>query len=393
MKEKEFQLFKIYIYESPNLRKFFYELLEILHNENHLFRQCILLKSWVQGPHFQLYYQVPSEEYPERVNGRIEELIRKKLSSYEDTYTDEQYGKYEQISERLALAERYTGDYLPLIKNHSIEQGTSDLSHIHSVYDLDLYKQIEIMKTAFFILNYSELANLNDEQRELLCFKFMIIAADQYEISFGDETYKGTKYGYLSFKSHYEGFLAQLQNVDAFKKDAILQKINDRSAIMDQFITEEFSSFVKNVEAGLPDDNLADFHVLNRWKEMVIKLKESIKIALDSNKVKLEEYHDIASFLNTSKEISQFHDEFVKDDAFRSFSKSKGFLTYRLLVNFLYQVFPFFNISPLQKNKLCKLISENAQDHYDFSWQDLKKLRGDSYEGDDIYQNIGSGEG
>ncbi|KAB2330051.1 hypothetical protein [Bacillus mesophilum] len=393
MKEKEFQLFRIYIYESPNLRKFFYELLEILHNENTLLNQCILLKSWVHGPHFQLYYQVPIEEHPERVNSRMEELIRKKLSSYEDTYTDEHYEKYGHISERLAIAERYSGEYLPLKKNHTIEQSTSDLSHIHSVYALDLYKQIEIMKTAFFISNYSELSKFNNEQRELLCFKFMIIAADQYEISFGDETYKGTKYGYLSFKSHYEGFLVQLQNVDAVKKDAILQKINDRSAIMDQFITEEFSSFVKNVESGLPDDNLEDFHVLNGWKEMVNELKERIKIALDSNEVKLEDYHDIASFLNSSKEISQFHDEFVKDDAFRSFSQSKGFLTYRLLVNFLYQVFPFLNISPLQKNKLCKLISENAQNHYDFSWQDLKKLRGDSYEGDDIYQNIGSGKG
>ncbi|WP_062352644.1 hypothetical protein [Bacillus kwashiorkori] len=392
MSNQQFQYIKMYLYESTNLKTFFYQVLELLHHEFSFLEDKIIKKGWVNGPHLHVSYKCPETESSEEVNEQLFKVIKHKLASFEDSCTNADYRKYEMISERLAQAERFEGKYLPLKLNHTIESGTYDISQIKTVYDWELYSQIEIAKTDFFIKNYQYLSRLDEKQRELLSAKLMLITASHFEIVYGKEILKGIKFGNLSFKSHYEGFLAQLDLMNEQKRNQILAKMNAQTDIMSTFINEEFSYFIEAVDFQFVHYYQDDRKTLLDWDHLTNDIKNLIKNGLDDNQIHFDNSHDITAFLNHSQRLSNFHSEFVTEDAFIQFSKSKGFLTYRLLVNFLYQVFPLLNISPLQKNKLCKVISTEAEKFYQFSWLDLKQLRGTTYESDDIYQKIGTKE-
>ncbi|MED4014594.1 hypothetical protein [Sutcliffiella cohnii] len=389
MNKNEFHLLKVYLYDTKQLRLFFYDMLHIVRKEVVEITDCMIQKNWVKGPHIALYFKILGEKNEKEVLAKLESCIQEKLSSFENSVTNADYEKYEQLSQRLARAERYPGDLVPLKENKTIDYSLFNLADIKTVYDVSLYREIEVAKTKFFLEHYPLLKKMTEEEKELLSTKLMLIVANQYFIEFDQEVLKGIKYGYMSFKSHYEGFNMQLLRMDPSKRTLIEQKINEQSDLMQQFLAD-FGSFVQQIDDSFIQYYENDKALLVEWKNVTSRLDELFKEGLQNKQIQFEEYHDISSFVQSSNKMSEFHNEFVDGDGFSQFSKSIGFLKYRLLVNFLYSVFPLLNISPLQKNKLCKIISDASESYFQFSWKDLKALRGDTYDGDDIYEKIGT---
>lgn len=383
MNPYQYHVAKLFLYDSAQSRETLYGVFEILH-ENGI-SDCFVQKHWATGPHIAVYFRDNDIDCDLRVKDTLITAFQDLLGEYEGAPVD--HNKYEQLSSRLAKAERYTCELLPLRDDLSLEVTIQDLSSNQTIYAPSLYQKCEIEKSAFFIRHHDYLGRLSPDDREILSAKMMLITANQYRIEIEDTVLEGIKFGYISFKSHWEGFNMQLQRMTEEKRDIVMQKFDHTSKELQSFI-DEIPVFLTQVEKRFKDYGGNDKAILLDWYAINESLGLFFHDGLVRGEIHFEEYHDISSFTTGGSQLSDFHSKFVDEEGFASFSKSIGFLQYRLLVNSLYSVFPLLNISPFQKNKLCKVISEHAEQHYNFSWEDIMAMRGDRYNGTDIYHNI-----
>lgn len=357
-----FKIIKVYLYNSEQRDEMFKLILNNLNKTPEYKRNYIIMKDWVFGRNIKIYVKEDC--------CNIDEFIRTHIERFEDKVVKEDYIKYKILSERLKVAERYNGEYLPLKDNLTIETYKTDLSEIDTVFSRETYLDIEVIKTNFLI-EHSEILNLSDDEKELLLIKLMSILANSFDV----EGLQGIRFGHISFKSHYEGFISQLNMVNEAYKEQARNKINKTAETTNNFIYHNFSSFIDQVNSNFNQYDEDDKSVLLDWKVIVDKLNIIFTEIISNNQLNLKDYHNMEAFLSTSNKLSKFHSELVNDDKFLGFSKTLGFKRYRLLINFLYSLFPLVNISPLQKNKLCKLVSEAVENSLDFSWKDANMLK------------------
>lgn len=366
----------VYVYDSEKIKEVTLCVVKLLNEYRGLFKNVVLDKSWIYGPSLKIQVNVKNEHNAIVKRDELFSRIRNEVHNQKDKNEKVDYLKYEIISKRLALIENYKGTILPLRNNYTVIEENINIEDIKTIYDKDFYLDIKSTITEFICDSYEWFFGLSSEDKDIYLVKLMIILT-HYDIS-ESKTNAGIKYAYLTYKSHYEGFVKQLKD-NSKSKEVMMSMIKDKGEKVKNFQEGQFANFLNNIESEFINYKDEDRLQMINWLTIVKTLLGKYKDALATGKINFEDYHDIKYFLNNNKDLSNFHKNLAANSKLVEVMRSQTILNYRLCINTFYSMLPLINISPLKKHVLCKYVCDAVEDHFKMNYIGIMEERAASY--------------
>lgn len=364
---KEWYKLSVVVYNKNGINEVLRYLVQLINESDFLKNQVIISKKWHRGPHIEMLYPLKKETLylMDNLMQKIKEYLR--LHKFEQT---ESYEKYMKLSERLAQLEEYHGKTTPLRQHLEIENQRMNWNEIHTMFPLNTFIEVEINLSNFLCDTYDYFWGLSTKEQDIFLARCMIILGNQQEDR--DPVKGGIQYGYMTFQSHYYGFISQLDLHKSSEK-----KIFDELQQLDSEITKHLAE--KMNDTILPDISTISqsneaFKYLALWQSMVMKLLEIYEKLFDENKIFWNESHNMNTFLiKNEKKLSRFHNDLKQSESYLDFLNTRFFQKHRLTINAFYTMLPLFGVSPLRKHKLCKYVADSVEMFYHQDYSSVMK--------------------
>lgn len=342
--KNEMKELRIYIYDTDIMKEALLDVANFLKHLDYSDLNLFIKKGWVNGFHIAILFN-GSDSFELNIRNFLKEKIKvwKLRSALPD---------YENINkkiEKVAKIEKYSENYMPIRKQFHIE--IMDFTPNFKIRN-NLYLYEEMIKTNFFTKAAAYYYSLNDNEKIIFMLKLMITFSDcgikegEYEI----------EESYFSFKSHYEGFKAQLNLFNEDLKLKCINAIDNFSTQENDFLNSEFISFVKAERNSFIDYSNQDKELLIEFQKLFKKLLNMYIIKIKDHEVSFPEENTLEKFLESELDnLSEYHKSINKEFDKRFFN-SDEFILGRLITNWFYTSLPLYSISPLMKHKLCNLL-------------------------------------
>lgn len=365
--EKEWYKLSVFVYNKEAISEVLQYLVQIINECDFLKNQVMISKKWQMGPHVQIIYSLEknSLNLMDDVLQRIEEYL--KIHRFMQT---ESYEKHMELSQKVAQLEEYRGEISPLKQHLEIINNKMDWNEIHTIFLLDVYMEIERSLSSFVCETYNYFYGLSAKEQDIFLSKCMIILGNQQEEN--DFAEGGIQYGYMTFQSHYYGFVSQL-NLNKPSEQKIFDELQQQDVEITKNLVAKMEETVsQNIAAISQSDESLKYLAL--WQNTVIKMLEIYEKMLSENEISWNENHDMNTFMVRNKnKLSQFHSDLKQSEHYMDFLNSHFFIKHRLTINAFYTMLPLFGVSPLRKHKLCKYVADSVETFYQQDYSSVMK--------------------
>ncbi|MBY9077974.1 hypothetical protein KIH86_06680 [Paenibacillus sp. HN-1] len=338
-----------YLYDSKATALLIRSILSFVQTSN--LENIILQKSWVFGFHLKVTLDASN------ANHQLEELIRRHAARHSRERTEDEYVKYERMVNKLALMEEYSGSFLPLRRDGevTVEEGNS-LSHGNPLCSANVNYSIELLKSRLIADIYESWIGLPADKQNVESAKMFFIT--------GSSSPGGLKVGYLSLRSNFEYFKAQLEG---FRKDEatasrIHEALHGRTDTEREFVTHGVQNFTEG--------RFEREFIFGRLRIFIGSLWTILEQAYERGELVYDKLYYGEDFFERHDQVSSFHQTFFSNSDFLKHYHDKGFVVYRFVAAVLYSLMPMLEISPLRKQRITGLVSESVESGYEMDWKD-----------------------
>lgn len=347
---------KIYLYDKTIIKEGLIYLSQFIKDKQDAF-SCIIQRGWVHGNHIKLIYSSEDDNKILMFENNLMKYLNRNIENWKKEKFHIDFKILEEMAKKIAIIENYKGEFLPLRDQFYIEfNDFEDKSDIRK----NTYMREEYLKTKFYINTLEYYYDLSKSNRTIFIIKLMILFGD-YDNKLILNREGTIAKSYFSFKSHYEGFKAQLNRYPKEKRIKLIERIDLLSKLEENFITDKFDCFLLSCRNNLINYEYKDKEILMNFKSIVIELIDIYESLLSENKILFNEEHSLQQFIiNNKKDLSDYHKNISKKFDFEFFS-SNEFLAGRMLVNWFYSMLPLFSISPLEKHRLCNMLCQGIE--------------------------------
>lgn len=364
---KQWYKLSIFVYNKNGINKTLKYLVQLINESDFLKKQVIISKKWHRGPHIEMLYALKKETLY-LMDNLVQEVKQYLiLHPFEQT---ESYEKYIKLSERLAQLEEYNGKIIPLRKHLEVVNQRMNWKELETIFPVNTFIEVQTNLSNFLCDTYSYFSELDAREQDVFLARCMIILGNQQEDN--DPVKGGIQYGYMTFQSHYYGFVSQLD----------LRKVSEKKIFNE--LQRIDSEIVKCLVDKMNDTILPDvasvgkfnesFKYLALWQGTVIKLLETYEELFDKNQSFWDKNHNINTFLTRNRnQLSQFHNDLKQSKQYLDFLNTRFFQKHRLTINAFYTMLPLFGVSPLRKHKLCKYVADSVEQFYHQDYSSVMK--------------------
>lgn len=351
----QYKAVKIHVYDKNLMKSVINEVSTYVKENMNKSNFFLIQRGWVYGPHLKIICGTQNENnLPSVINDVKEFLEVKKIEWSNRNHIKVDYLNHEKVLEKIALLERYKGDYLPLEPDLKVMEDNYEINHTEMKEDI-IYLKEEQIKSEFIVTSSNYYYNLNSDNKTIFLLKLFTILGD-FTSSINQNVEAAITESYLSFKSHVEGFKGQLNYHSESMKKRVLDILQNHNSVEEDFINNYFKKFLNASREKFSQYDENDKDILIYFQDLLFELDDMYIKALDNNKINFSNEHSLTNFLEESTDhISDFHKD-IMELVDLEFYNSKEFLLGRLLTNWFYTLLPLFSVSPLQKNKLCNLL-------------------------------------
>lgn len=373
--ESTWNKLSIFVYNKNAINQVLLYLINTTNNVLFLKGQIIISKKWQLGPHIEMIYSVKDKKEKECIEDII--LLLKQYLQKSEIEQEDTYKKYEILSHRIAELEDYKGAIGPLKRHLEVVNESFDWNGVNTIFPSETYKEIEQLLSDFVCETYSYFSTLTTKEQDAFLAKCMIILGNQQEKN--DFAQGGIRYGYMTFQSHYYGFLSQLHTEKDSEKKILeeLQRIDE--SITDTLYNDMGKITSQDIE--LSEYSEVDKKYLISWRNTVNRMLEIYNKMLLQENVEWNQNHDMTTFMvKNGERLSGFHSSLKDKDAYMDFLNSHFFLKHRLTINAFYTILPLFSVSPLRKHKLCKYVSDAVEKYYEQDYAGVMEIINNTYQ-------------
>lgn len=338
-----------------------------------------LRRHWKLGPHVALHIQAEDDLF----QGSILPYVRDALTPYLEQHPSRREldpAQYIKQSQTLGAWELEPGPYEPLMPDNSL----SELPYVprsEVVNGVNVMTAIENfwVRALDAVLDIMEDSRGNTLKRYLWMIKMMAAVAEQFPNH-------GIVRGHLSYRSHVEGFLQQMD-----KSGQLLNAYKQQEEQLGVVVEETLREVLDKMDAS--GVYIGEERPLRIWSEALRSLfQECYQQAVEGKlTASTDHYKDIAERIgqeavdrwkmdDPESGMSEFHKTLFNKQGNESFFQSPEFATYRMLINVFYTYLPLFGINPNYKHLLCYLLCGAVERVKGITWQELVAQFGKSEE-------------
>ncbi|MEV8632418.1 thiopeptide maturation pyridine synthase [Streptosporangium sp. NPDC051023] len=315
-------------------------------------------RHWLRGPHVRIHVRTTEEDWEGRVRPLIDAAVRDHLSERPSFFVPD-LEREQAVHRALAEMEQEEGPLEPWYPDNSVQY----LPYDKRLHVLGTERASELV--ASFHTRTTPLAfALLQERREdgdlfdsLLTMMFASAHAACHPI---------TK-GFLSYRSHAEGFLANCGDPDGLR------------LAFDQRYDAHRDALAERMEAAIAfvdgDGTAADAPPhLATWVPIVRALAVEAEELLEAGALTLP-----GRFAEADQEwtaqgttISRFHRVLLEnEEAVKELDSAMWFAVYRVVLNMQYLLFSRLGVRPVERFALCHLTARTVEDRYDMPTGEL----------------------
>ncbi|MFP7703085.1 lantibiotic dehydratase C-terminal domain-containing protein [Bacillus velezensis] len=358
-KESDWLTLRLYHYEEQKDSLLINCIFPLINNLKSKQCQAYLKRHWLNGPHIDINIT----GFTDDTRSELQAYLAREIQTYlqiNPSETKINKEEYVEISRKLALLEQIDAPYTPIYNNNTIRFLVYKRNVTVFKNSMPLILEREKFLTKFTpiiekILNKSSSKN----ERLIICACFMALVADCFS--------GGIKYGYLSFRSHAEGFIHESKRRNI---ESIMVKDFKKT---EELIKTEIESFIDNYIISINEiDNKSLF---DEWNNLIDDTWSNLERV---ESVDISSPNDFISIVNDPKkinELSHFHKHLIKSNEGIKLLSSKDFNIYRFIINLFYEQLPILGFNSKDRNMLCYILSNAVEQRLNVNWKDLVGYR------------------
>jgi Lantibiotic biosynthesis dehydratase C-term len=312
--------------------------------------RCYWQRHWRLGPHVRLNVRATPDAWAGRVRPLIDKVIGDHLRRHPSTGTASEERDL-PVHRQLAELEQEHGPLTPWQPDNSIRYAEYDrrLHVLGTVESSDLLADFHTDTTplAFAAL---DLARSTGDRFDIpVTFMFATAARGCPPI----------ERGFLSYRSHAEGFLANSSDPAGFR-ERFERLYRSNAETLRRQLTRVLEALA---EGGEPAIQLADWVALvEKYRDRALELHRAGNLVLQPVVSPAEVAEGPAvPFAN----VSPFHRALLGNDEIRTeLATAEWFAVYRVLLNYQYLLFNRLGVAPVERFTLCYLAARTVEETY-----------------------------
>lgn len=333
--------------------------------------QIALRASWRQGPHVDLFADVPEEQFSEQYWPIIERHVSAWLAENPSSKTLDE-DEYLALSKNLAIHELEARPLTPIHSNNTIIQDWHEP-------DIRIFAVPELAQSQY-VYNAISLPVVIDTLR-LKMVDFDLFYQRLIELMALTGTFvpaHGLPRSFMSYRAHVEYFFTNYDKtgVAKVKFDQIYDKFEPeiRTAIGNAQAVFEGRADIRDTFGALADwyvaarklsqdvakiaeDNAELIGQPRRLSGLVDTLVEDLSLTLDARNERKESEVEVA--------IGNIDELF----------KQPSHIAFRSMVNYFYGLLPIMSVPPMTKFGLCHLVARGCEDYFGKDWREVVQRR------------------
>ncbi|PEE35456.1 lantibiotic dehydratase C-terminal domain-containing protein [Bacillus cereus] len=319
-----------------------------------------LKRHWQYGPHIDLNLS----GFPINQKKQVKHFLMRYVSKFlmEHPSNEEIDSKeYLILSKKLGALEYNHGPYTPIYKNNTVmfidyKRNTAlfgDNPLLIGSREVFLNETMPILKE---IIRDSKFK----EERLIYCMCLMALIADKFK--------DGIQYGYLSFKSHAEGFLHQVgkRNLD----HVVIKEFKDVEARVSGKIESFLAEFLLG-KVGIKWWNDSQLKVFREWNDLIVSTMERLSMSEDIRIESSNSFEKIIKDKESLEGFSSFHKHLLTTNKGIELLESKHFNAYRFIINIFYEQLPIVGFNAKDRNMMCFILSNAVEKILECDWKNL----------------------
>jgi lantibiotic biosynthesis dehydratase-like protein len=306
-------------------------------------------RHWLRGPHIRVNVRTTPRQWRDEVVPLVEDVVRSWLRDHPSAGEPDQEGQL-RVHRRLAELEQEAGPVAPWFPDNSVQYVPYDarLHVLRTVESAELLADFHVDTTelAFAATAAVRAGTSRLEVPLRLMFATTVRGCPPLEK------------GYLSYRSHAEGFLANCSDPPGLRRQFELAYRKNREAMR-----QRMDDVVSAVGAGAVAPPLADWlPVLDTYLRRAGELNDANLLELG----RIEAPGEVAG--PAGQQISPFHRALFGDERIRDELNNAGwFAVYRVLLNYQYLLFNRLGLVPVERFLLCYLVARTVEEAYDLT--------------------------
>lgn len=334
-------------------------------------------RHWKLGPHVELQMEADEDLFADS----ILPFVQERLAPYLEQHPSQRVldaAQYLQLSQTLGAWELEPGPYEPLQPDNSVA-AMPFVRRSEVVNGVNVMTAIENfwVRALDAVLDIMEDSRGNTLKRYQWMIRMMAAVAEQFPNH-------GILRGHLSYRSHVEGFLVQMD-----KNGQLLAAFKQQEEQLGGVI----EATLREVLDGMDEQGVyvGEQGPLRVWSEALRDLfQECYALAKDGELTSnTDHYQDLAERIgqeavdrwkmdDPESGMSEFHKTLFQKQGNEQFFGSPEFATYRMLINVFYTYLPLFGINPNYKHLLCYLLCNAVERVKGVTWQEIVSEFGQS---------------
>ncbi|WP_393916412.1 thiopeptide maturation pyridine synthase [Halostreptopolyspora alba] len=315
--------------------------------------RAYFVRHWRLGPHVRLHFRCTSDRWYDTVRPAVERTIVDYLRA-NPSMTPVDEGAEIAKHRELARLEREEGELTPFAPDNSLrfrpyEQRLHVLSTVEAA---ELLAEFHTDATDL-VLAILEYARAGGDRRGA-CLAAMVAVAHTM--------CPPLTRGFVSFRSHAEGFLANCADPEGTRALFDRQYRRNAAALRHQVRgTLAALAGAAKPRADRAPDELGEF--TRRWATLASTYRERALPLIAAGHIGLDGAEEPQAE-SAAMRTSDFHRRLRASDSWEALRDAEWFRCYRLLLNYLYLQMNRIGISPLERFLLCHLLAEAVEEEF-----------------------------
>ncbi|PER42601.1 hypothetical protein COL26_21600 [Bacillus thuringiensis] len=240
----------------------------------------------------------------------------------------------------------------------SFESNKIPTFKINPIYSNDVFEEVELIKTKLMIeFNRNSFFKMDQDEQNIMVAQLYLNAGLLHK--------SGLKFGYLSLKSNILLFEEQLKSIkekiDPEKYKKYWELVFNMTELEHEFIEHGLAKFFDTNKSGF-------------FRKYIHELNNLFLVNISKNTLDQQNISSGEKFFENGqhlKEIPEFHNTFFNNKYFLNEYKSEHFISYKYVMDTLYQLMLLLNISPIRKQKITKIASDAVEAYYQTNWKEV----------------------
>jgi hypothetical protein len=317
-------------------------------------------RHWRRGPHIRIQVRCSDRAWP-----AVQALITERMSAYLAAHPSAGHPDPEAElvrHARLAELEDESGPLTPWYPDNSIQVEPFD-PRLHVLGTPEAAELLAEYHVATTPLAFDALAAMRaGEQLSVFALRMMFASAEL--------GCPPISRGFLSYRSHVEGFLANTGDPTAMRarfEDAYRRN----SANLGELLTETLADVAGDGAAAH-----SPAWLLPAWIPVARTALARAAALNDDGKLQMPPIEVPTKEARHGMTVSRFHQSLFGDEEVRRVLSESWFTVYRVLLNYQYLLFGRLGMAPRDRFLLCYLAARTVEDRYDVRRPDGRPVAG-----------------